>query len=86
MTFGLEDNGQTKTIQTFHNYLKMPTATEATAPSATVKSENAASVQVLDELLNKLSISKTADESNQAAGNLASFINGPIEEKDAPTK
>ncbi|MCJ1325833.1 translational elongation factor EF-1 alpha [Thelotrema lepadinum] len=64
----------------------MPTATEATAPSAAVKSENAGSVQVLDELLNKLSISKTADESNQAAGNLASFINGAIEERDAPTK
>lgn len=64
----------------------MPAVAEATAPPATVKSENAESIVVLDELLNKLSISKTADESNQAALNLATFINGPIEEKDAPTK
>ena len=61
-------------------------ADEATAPQGTVKSENAGSIKVLDELLNQLSISKTADESNAAANNIASFINGPIEERDAPTK
>ena len=55
-------------------------------PASTVKSENLKSVQVLDELLSKLSVSKTADESTEAAGNIASFINGPIEEHDAPTK
>ena len=66
----------------------MPSVTEAAAapPAATIKSENAGSVKVLDELLNKLSISKTADESNQTAQSLASFINGPIEEGDAPIK
>ena len=53
---------------------------------AATKSENAQSVQVLDELLGKLSISKTASETSAAAGNIASFINGPIEEHDAPTK
>ena len=59
-----------------------------TAPSnaATTKSENQKSVQVLDELLNKLTISKTADETSAAAGNIATFINGDIEEHDAPTK
>ena len=59
-----------------------------TAPTsaATTKSENQKSVKVLDELLNKLSISKTADESSEAAGNIATFINGDIEEHDAPTK
>ncbi|KAI9805079.1 MAG: translational elongation factor EF-1 alpha [Sarcosagium campestre] len=51
-----------------------------------VASENAKSVKVLDELLSKLSVSSTADETNAAAGNIASFINGPIEEHDAPTK
>ena len=56
-------------------------------PSAsTVKSENTKSVKVLDELISKLTISKTADESVEAANNMASFINGDIEEKDAPTK
>ena len=54
--------------------------------STAVKAENIKSVKVLDELLSKLTISKTADESNEAASNIASFINGDIEEKDAPTK
>ena len=58
------------------------------APSnpATQKSENQKSVKVLDELMNKLTISKTADETSAAAGNIATFINGDIEEHDAPTK
>lgn len=50
------------------------------------KSENQKSVQVLDELLNKLSVSKSADETSAAAGSIATFINGDIEEHDAPTK
>ena len=58
----------------------------APSNSATQKSENQKSVQVLDELLNKLTISKTADETSAAAGNIATFINGDIEEHDAPTK
>lgn len=58
------------------------------APSnpATQKSENQKSVKVLDELMNKLTVSKTADETSAAAGNIATFINGDIEEHDAPTK
>ena len=54
--------------------------------SANTKSENQKSVKVLDELLSKLSIAKTADETSAAAGNIATFINGDIEEHDAPTK
>jgi elongation factor 3 len=54
--------------------------------AANTKSENLKSIQVLDELISKLSISKTADETSAAAGNIATFINGPIEEHDAPTK
>ncbi|KAI4131763.1 MAG: hypothetical protein LQ347_002852 [Umbilicaria vellea] len=54
--------------------------------AANTKSENQKSIKVLDELLNKLTISKTADETSAAAGNIATFINGDIEEHDAPTK
>lgn len=60
---------------------------ESVAPTpSNTKAENQKSVKVLDELLGQLSISKTADETNAAAGNIATFINGPIEEHDAPTK
>jgi elongation factor 3 len=60
---------------------------ESVAPTTSnTKSENQKSVKVLDELLGQLSISKTADETSAAAGNIATFINGPIEEQDAPTK
>ena len=59
-----------------------------TVPSnaANTKSENQKSIKVLDELLTKLTISKTADETSAAAGNIATFINGDIEEHDTPTK
>ncbi|KAI9891469.1 MAG: translational elongation factor EF-1 alpha [Vezdaea aestivalis] len=53
---------------------------------AAIAKENKQSVKVLDELLSKLTVSKSADETNVAAGNIATFINGPIEEHDAPTK
>jgi elongation factor 3 len=64
----------------------MPATSEATAPAATVKSENAGSIKVLDELLSKLSLSKTAEDTTQTTLSIASFINGAIEEQDAPTK
>ena len=51
-----------------------------------VASENAKSIKVLDELMAKLSVSKSQDETNTAARNIATFINGDIEEADAPTK
>jgi elongation factor 3 len=56
------------------------------ATDADVKKENAKSVKVLDELFSKLNISKTQDEVNSASADLATFINGDIEEGDAPTK
>jgi elongation factor 3 len=62
-------------------------AMSATKPTGgKVASENAQSIKVLDELMSKLSVSKSQDETNAAARNLATFINGPIEEADAPTK
>ena len=63
----------------------MPAVMESTS-AETVKSENQKSIKVLDELLSKLTVSKTADESSEAANNIASFIHGAIEEHDAPTK
>ena len=60
---------------------------EAAAPSAaTVKSENSKSMKVLEELLSKLSVSKAQDEINATSLDLATFINGDIEQADAPTK
>ena len=61
------------------------------APSAdlsagTIKSENKQSIKVLDSLLSKLSISKSQDEINGTSQEIATFINGDIEEEDAPTK
>ncbi|KAF2245703.1 ARM repeat-containing protein [Trematosphaeria pertusa] len=64
-----------------------PAATDAAPHTAkTVKSENSKSLKVLEELLGKLTISKAQDEINAAALDLATFINGDIEEGDAPTK
>lgn len=57
-----------------------PAALEAQA------SENNKSVKVLEELLSKLTVSKAQDEINSAAASIATFINGDIEEADAPTK
>ena len=64
-----------------------PAATSA-APhnDKTVKSENSKSLKVLEELLGKLTISKAQDEINAASLDLATFINGDIEEADAPTQ
>lgn len=49
-------------------------------------SENSKSLKVLEELLGKLNISKAQDEINSSAASIATFINGDIEEADAPTK
>ncbi|KAG9237401.1 putative elongation factor 3 [Amylocarpus encephaloides] len=55
-------------------------------PSNPKMAENKNSVKVLDELMAKLNISKAQEDINAATHNLALFINGPIEENDAPTK
>ncbi|KAI0551203.1 ABC transporter [Xylaria curta] len=49
-------------------------------------SENAQSIKVLDDLMNKLTISKDAAATKDASAALASFINGQIEDQEAPTK
>ena len=51
-----------------------------------MSSENAQSVKVLDELFQKLTVSKEAAEIKGASVELASFINGRIEDQDVPTK
>lgn len=61
------------------------------APSAdmsqgAIKSENKQSVKVLEQLLAKLTVSKEQDEINASSQEIATFINGDIEEQDAPTK
>lgn len=62
-------------------------AVDTSASTATMSSkENKNSVKVLDELLAKLNISKAQEDVNAATHNLAIFINGDIESKDAPTK
>ncbi|KAF4125419.1 elongation factor 3 [Geosmithia morbida] len=48
-------------------------------------SENTQSVKVLDELFQKLTVSKDAADIKQSSANLASFVNGPIEDQAVPT-
>jgi elongation factor 3 len=55
-------------------------------PAATSAAENAKSLKVLDELMQKLTISKEADAIKESTGALATFINGRIEDLDTPTK
>jgi elongation factor 3 len=63
------------------------TVAESSQPaSAKMANENKNSVKILDELMAKLNISKAQEDVNAATLNLATFINGPIEEHDAPTK
>lgn len=52
----------------------------------TMPSENAQSVKVLDELFQKLTVSKEAADIKESANQLASFINGRIEDQDVPNK
>ena len=51
-----------------------------------IKAENKQSVKVLDQLMSQLQIAKTADESKGTSQEIATFINGDIEEQEAPTK
>jgi elongation factor 3 len=54
-------------------------------PAATAK-ETSKSISVLEELIKNLTISKTQDEANTAATNVASLLHGPIEEQTLPSK
>ncbi|KAK5112384.1 translational elongation factor EF-1 alpha [Meristemomyces frigidus] len=65
----------------------MAPSADAAAPSAAqIKSENKQSTKVLEELMQKLSVSKPGDDAKGTAQEIASFINGDIEEHEAPTK
>ena len=57
----------------------------ASVPAVSSK-ETKQTLSTLEELLKALSISKTADEVNAAASNVASLLNGPIEEQAVPKK
>ena len=48
--------------------------------------ENAQSIKVLDELFQKLIVSKDSSDIKESANELASFINGRIEDQAVPTK
>lgn len=58
----------------------------AASEESQVKAENAGSEKILTELLEKLALAKTAEDTNQTTSSLATFINGSIEEKSAPTQ
>lgn len=64
----------------------MPSVEAMDSVPAASSKETAQSVKTLEELLKALSISKTQDEANSAATNVASLLNGPIEEDVLPTK
>lgn len=64
----------------------MPAVTDSKSTASMSSKENKGSVKVLDELMAKLNISKEADQVKDAGKNIAVFINGDIETKDAPTK
>jgi len=53
---------------------------------AQTAAENAKSLKVLDDLMQKLTISKDAAAIKESAVALASFINGAIEDLDTPTR
>lgn len=48
--------------------------------------ETAQSIKVLDDLMQKLSVSKEADAVKGASNDLSSFINGDIVDFDVPIK
>ncbi|PQE28698.1 elongation factor 3 protein [Rutstroemia sp. NJR-2017a WRK4] len=65
----------------------MPSVETPSTPATTGKmAGNKESIKVLDDLMAKLTVSKEQEDINAATHNLAVFINGPIEENDAPTK
>ena len=59
--------------------------TMADVPAVSSK-ETKQTITTLEELIKALSITKTADEANAAATNIATLLNGPIEEQAVPQK
>jgi len=65
----------------------MAPALDVSKPAASAaKAENAKSLQVLTDLLKKLSVSQAQDEINATGLEIATFINGEIETGDVPTQ
>lgn len=54
-------------------------------PAATAK-ETSKSIGILEELIKNLTVSKSQDEANTAATNVATLLHGPIEEQTLPSK
>jgi elongation factor 3 len=61
-------------------------ADQVSKASSSQRTENAASEKMLAEMLKNLSLTKTKEEAEPLVGDFAVFINGGIEEKDAPHK
>lgn len=49
-------------------------------------SEGAESIKILDELFQKLTVSKEAADIKQSAGEIAGFLNGRIDDQAVPEK
>lgn len=64
----------------------MPAVDTMTSTPTTSAKETKQSVATLEQLLQALSITKTQDEANAAATNVATLLNGPIEEHAVPLK
>jgi elongation factor 3 len=64
----------------------MPAVDVMGSTPAATKAETKQSLATLEELLKTLSLSKAQDEANATAQNVATLLNGPIEESAVPEK
>ena len=64
----------------------MPAVDVTQSVPASSAKETSKSIGVLEELIKALSVSKTQDEANSAATNVATLLHGPIEEQTLPSK
>jgi elongation factor 3 len=64
----------------------MPAVETMTSTPVSSGKETKQSVATLEQMMQTLSVSKTQDEANSAANNIATLLNGPIEEHVVPQK
>ncbi len=64
----------------------MPAVDAMTSTPVSSAKETKSSIHTLEQMMQNLSVSKTQDEINSAANNLAILMNGPIEEHAMPLK
>lgn len=64
----------------------MPAVDVAPSTPAMSAKDASKSIAVLEELLKSLSLTKTPDEAKAAATNIATLLNGPVEEQVLPAK